>query len=195
MAAYFGAGRNLYAMKISRPRRALHAEIVRLCRKWMQENKVERADLIPYTAITSDDDAQEVALGRKISRARESYSLGRLAPESIALYEALPHWSWVPARVHPGPKPSIANALADRARLWLQATGTARADEIPGSAEITLPDGSTYKLGEALRNMRRRYAQDKLTAEEILSLEDLPDWTWTPPRQRPAGRQRARAPR
>lgn len=176
-------------MEISRPRRTLHAENAQLCRQWMQENAVERADLIPYSA-TINHRGEEVALGRKIARARESYILGRLAPESIHLYEEIPGWSWVATRIPHGAKPSIANVLADRARLWLRANRSARADTIPSSAELQLEDGRTYKLGEALRNMRRRYAQGKLTLPEIQALEKLPHWTWTPPRQRPAGSRR-----
>lgn len=181
---YFGAPRNLLGMEISRPRRALHAENVRLCREWMKVNKVERADLIPYGA-TIEEAGEQIAVGRKVARARESYMLGRLAPESVALYEELPHWTWVATRIPHGPKPSIASDLADRARLWLRTNRLARADEIPSSAVLELEDGRVYKLGEALRNMRRRYAQDKLTDAEIRTLEKLPHWTWTPPRQRP----------
>lgn len=166
-----------------------YAELAALCQWWMEEHQVERADRIPYGALITYA-GREVALGRRIAAARLSYTRNRMAPEAIAELEALPHWSWSAQYAHTGPQRTVAERSRRYAELWLEAQGIDRADLIPGSATLDLPDGTTFPLGENLRRLRKRYAANALTPEEIELIESLPGWDWTPPRKRAPGQRR-----
>ena len=67
------------------------------------------------------------------------------------------------------------------------------ADQIPYSAILETDAGPSH-VGRHLDNARRSYAAGTLPAIAAEELEQLPGWTWTPPRKRPPGQQRATNP-
>lgn len=95
---------------------------------------------------------------------RREYRAGTLDPERIALLEALPGWSWNPAR------DSFDTGYA-YLEAFLAETGSAS----PSQTEVTA-DG--YKLGFWVQAQRRGYQLGKLAAERISALEALKGWTW-----------------
>lgn len=97
---------------------------------------------------------------------RREYRAGTLDPERIALLEALPGWSWNPARDSFDTGYSYLEA-------FLKETGSAS----PSQSEIT-HDG--YKLGFWVQAQRRGYQLGKLSPERINALEALKGWTWNP---------------
>ena len=95
---------------------------------------------------------------------RREYRAGTLAPERIALLEALPGWSWNPAR-------DSWDTGYDHLEEFLAETGSAS----PAQNDVT-PDG--YRLGYWVASQRRAYILGRLSPERISALEAVPGWTW-----------------
>lgn len=95
---------------------------------------------------------------------RREYRAGTLAPDRIALLEALPGWSWNPA--HDSWDTGYAHLEA-----FLAETGSA----CPSQTEVTA-DG--YRLGFWVAAQRSARQLGKLTPERAAALEAIPGWTW-----------------
>lgn len=95
---------------------------------------------------------------------RREYRAGTLAPERIALLEALPGWSWNPAH-------DSWDTGYDYLEAFLAETGSAS----PSQTEVTA-DG--YRLGFWVAAQRTARQIGKLTPERVAALEAIPGWTW-----------------
>lgn len=167
-----------------------HREAVKQIRTWMRENGVTNAGQVPYSASLTSDDGSPILIGRRIARARKNHAQGKLPRNIVSLYERLPGWSWTATR--PRPKYSRARTAELPAKLlrWMQENDVAAAGEVPYSAILEI-DGKHERVGRAMDWVRQRYNAGELPVEVAELFEQLPGWTWTPPRQRAPGRQRS----
>ncbi|BAH55952.1 MULTISPECIES: helicase associated domain-containing protein [Rhodococcus] len=110
--------------------------------------------------------ATGIDLGRWVRRIRDVYWHGTLSPDRIRILEALPGWTWGPAR----PKSWRSGFLA--LRRFLEAHRTA---VVP---ETALVDG--VALAEWARTQREEHAAGTLAPPRVAALDTLPHWQWDP---------------
>jgi len=118
--------------------------------------------MIPQAAVTSGG----LHLGKWCDRQRAALKAGTLAHDRRARLEAIPGWSWEPAK-------AIRSA-----RWWHDAGGGA--DWVGVGATGRLP-GKSDPLGDFCSKARGARRAGTLTAVQIAALEAIPGWWWTQP--------------
>eukprot|EP00890_Picochlorum_soloecismus_P003999 jgi/Picsp_1/45/NSC_00045-R1_hexose transporter len=103
-------------------------------------------------------------LGRWVSNQRYLYNIGRLSAAKISVLEALPNWQW-----------NVRTANWDDTFVRLAAYLSVSEGSYPS-------DSSDKSLTLWIRKQRTEKADGMLSANRVLQLEQLPNWSWIPPR-------------
>lgn len=118
--------------------------------------------------LQSYEDDDRYQLGNWVTMQRVNYSNRTLDADRQERLQNLPGWSWKP-------KSDMWEEGLDRLLEYVEDIGNAR---IP--ATYKTEDG--YKLGQWVDVQRRNFVKRTLTADRKQRLEDVPGWTWDPPR-------------
>jgi hypothetical protein len=111
-------------------------------------------------------------LGRWVRDQRYGYKRGTLSAEQRDALEELPGWTWDAQKSRR--RNGWFNNL-ERLRDYVDREGHAN---VPQSY---VTDGGC-KLGRWVSDQRYAYRKGALSAREVKALEELPGWTWAPPR-------------
>jgi hypothetical protein len=98
---------------------------------------------------------------------RRQYLLGQLRPDLVTRLENVPQWSW-------DPFDDAFNLGLRHLRTYVQREGHAL---VP---QIHVEDG--FRLGAWVSGRRSAFRRGGLRPEHVQQLEQLPGWTWKPPR-------------
>ena len=104
-------------------------------------------------------------IGGWVTVQRSAWREGKMSPSRVAALESLTGWDWAP-----------------RGGAWARTFEVLREYvAINGTAQV--PQGKAYAgvgLGSWVASQRRSYKKQELSEEQIVALEGLKGWTWTP---------------
>jgi hypothetical protein len=133
---------------------------------------------IPVSYVTPDG----FRLGRWTFSQRRLYRLQKMSAIKTTALEGLPGWRWNPKSGVPGQR--FWEKGLECLRQYVAGLGTARV-----LASHVAEDG--FRLGVWVCRQRGLRRMNKLTPEEVATLEAMPGWVWDPPTPNPAYRNRA----
>jgi hypothetical protein len=102
-------------------------------------------------------------LGGWVAERRSSYQSGRVSADRIAALEAVPGWIW---------------REEDPFKVGLEHLKKFVASEGHARVPVAYADETGFNLGGWVRSRRQDYADNNLTTEKILILENLVGWVW-----------------